>query len=302
MTGAVLRPSTSNCGETMKLSLSTNERSSLARKDGLSASAHRVGPSTTFVDIHCHVLPGLDDGASTMDEALAMAEMAVADGIGTIVATPHQLGSHADNTAEAIRTAVARFQQRLDERGVPLCVLPGADVRIDAELVQELRAGSVLTLADRGRHVLLELPHDVYVSLDHLLTELHTAGLVGILSHPERNRGLLNQPEIVRPLVQRGCLLQVTAGSLTGGFGTRVQRFAESLIQQGLVHFVSTDAHGTSCRPPVIRTAFEQIAKLAGQTVAMDLCCRNPAAVVAGGGVPSGPRPPEKTAWSSWFH
>ena len=149
-----------------------------------------------------------------------MAEMAVADGIGTIVATPHQLGSHAKNSGDTIRAATVRFQQFLDGRRLPLRVLPGADVRIEPDLLPRIRRGEVLTLADRRRHVLLELPHDVYVPLERLLAELASAGLVGILSHPERNLGILNQPGVLRPLVERGCLLQVTAGSLTGAFGS----------------------------------------------------------------------------------
>ena len=260
-----------------------------------------VNQPEPFVDIHCHLLPGLDDGASTLDEALAMAEMAVADGIGTIVATPHQLGSYARNSGETIRAAAAQFQRLLDQRRMPLRVLPGADVRIEPDLLRKIRTGEVLTLADRRRHVLLELPHDVYVPLDRLLAELDSAGLVGILSHPERNRGILNQPGVLRPLVERGCLLQVTAGSLTGAFGPQVQRFAESLVEQGLVHFVSTDAHGTQARPPLLGAAFERVVELAGRETAMDLCCRHPAAVAAGGMVPPGCRKPTKSAWTGWF-
>jgi protein-tyrosine phosphatase len=261
-----------------------------------------VNHSEPFVDIHCHLLPCLDDGASSGGESLAMAEMAVADGIGTIVATPHQLGNYTKNSGNAIREAVAEFQRCLDQRKVPLRVLPGADVRIEPDLVRKIRTGEILTLGNHRRHVLLELPHDVYLPLDHLLAELAAARMVGILSHPERNRGLLGQPSVLRPLVERGCLLQVTAGSLTGMFGSQVHKFACSLIEQGLVHFVSTDAHGTKNRPPLLRAAFEQVAKLVGEKTAVDLCCRNPAAVVSGGSVTLGRRESKKTGWSGWFH
>jgi protein-tyrosine phosphatase len=260
-----------------------------------------VNQPEPFVDIHCHLLPGLDDGASTLDEALAMAEMAVSDGIGTIVATPHQLGGHVQNSGDAIRAAAARFQEVLNQRRVPLRVLPGADVRIEPDLMRKIRTGEVLTLAHRRRHVLLELPHDVYIPLDRLLADLQAAGLVGVLSHPERNRGIQRQPNVVRPLVQRGCLLQVTAGSLTGDFGPEVQRFTETLVEQGLVHFISTDAHGTKTRPPLLRAAFHRAIELAGRQTAVQLCCRNPADVVAGNIVPSGCRKPEKSTWTEWL-
>jgi len=225
----------------------------------------------------------------------------VADGIGTIVATPHQLGNYVNNSGEMVRAAAVRFQQFLDARAVPLRVLPGADVRIEPDLVQRIRRGEVVTLADRRRHVLLELPHNVYVPLEGLLAALTSAGLVGILSHPERNLGILRQPGILPPLVERGCLLQVTAGSLTGVFGAEIQKCAESLVKQGLVHFVSTDAHGTKNRPPLLAAAFQRVAKLAGEDAARDMCCRHPAAVAVGGHVPAGCRKPAKSAWAGWF-
>lgn len=261
-----------------------------------------VRASEPFVDIHCHLLPGLDDGAATLDDALAMAQMAVEDGIGTIVATPHQLGNHANNSGATIRQTAARFQAVLESRRIPLRVLPGADVRIEPELVRKIRVGDVVTLADRRKHVLLELPHEVYLPLDRLLAELHAAQLTGILSHPERNHGILMQPGVLRPLVERGCLLQITAGSLTGTFGAQSQRLSESLIEQGLVHFVSTDAHGLRSRSPRLAQAFERVAELAGHETAIDLCCHNPARVAAGQTVEGGCQKVRKPHWfSSWF-
>ncbi|MFZ1932558.1 MAG: CpsB/CapC family capsule biosynthesis tyrosine phosphatase [Thermoguttaceae bacterium] len=254
-----------------------------------------------FVDIHCHILPGLDDGASSWEEALAMAEMAAADGVTTIIATPHQLGNHAKNSGETIRAATTEFQRFLEQRHVPLHVLPGGDVRIEPDLVRKIRDGEVLTLGDCGRHLLLELPHDIYVPLDRLLDELGNAGVVGILSHPERNRGLLNQPGVLRRLVERGCLLQVTAGSLTGTFGSQVQKFATSLVEQGLVHFVASDAHATKMRPPLLGPAFARVADLAGEKAAVGLCCSNPKAVAAGRAVLPGRQKTTKTRWTSWL-
>ena len=169
-------------------------------------------------------------------------------------------------------------------------------------MAQKIRSGEIVTLADRRRHVLLELPHDVYLPLERLLGELASAGVVGILSHPERNLAILNQPGLVRPLVDRGCLMQVTAGSLTGSFGPQVQQLAMSLVEEGLVHFISTDAHGTRTRMPVLSAAFGRVAELAGHEAAVDLCCRNPAAVAAGEVVSPGRRPKaEKSTWIGWL-
>ena len=259
-----------------------------------------MNQAESFVDIHCHVLPGLDDGAATLADALAMAETAVADGITTIVATPHQSGNHAKNSAAVIREAATRFQQCLDQRKLPLRVLPGADVRIEPELVERIRRDEVLTLADRRRHVLLELPHDVYVPLDRLLAKLNSAGMVGVLSHPERNRGILKQPQVLKPLVERGCLMQITAGSLTGTFGQHAQRLAESMFEQGLVHVVSTDAHNIASRPPRLQQAFDRVTELAGEDTASTLCCQNPARIAGGESVQGGIRRPEEVAWTAW--
>jgi protein-tyrosine phosphatase len=246
-----------------------------------------------FVDIHCHILPGLDDGPSAWEQSLAMAEMAVADGFATIVATPHQLGNYSQNTAAIIRSHVAQFQFLLRQRGILLNVLPGADVRIDPDLPGKIKCDQVLTLADRRKHVLLELPHEVYISLDPLLAALRSAGLTGILSHPERNQGILNQPNVLFKLADQGCLFQVTAGSLLGMFGAKIQKFSEYLIEQGLVDFIATDAHETNSRIPLLSGAFDRVVELADCELAVNMFCRNPSCVAAGMTVPSriGARP-----------
>lgn len=235
-----------------------------------------------FVDIHCHLLPAIDDGAKSWEESLAMARLAAADGTETVVVTPHQLGSFGHNLGRDIRVRTADLQRRLDQAGIALSVLPGADVRIESGMVAALRTGDVLTLADRGRHVLLELPHEMYFPLEPLLKQLQAAGMVGILSHPERNQGLLNEPQLVAPLVEAGCLMQVTAGSFNGTFGPPAQQLAEWMLERGLVHFVATDAHGPRSRRPLMSAAYQRVAGLAGEETALALCCRNPAAVAAG--------------------
>jgi protein-tyrosine phosphatase len=240
-----------------------------------------------FADIHCHMLPGLDDGPANEDESLGMAAIAAADGIGTVVVTPHQSGGYPQNTAETIRRETLRLQEALDRRGIDLHLLPGADIRIEPDVPSKIRSGELLTLADRGRHLLLELPRDIYIPLDRLLDELLSDGIVGILSHPERNRGILHQPQIIRRLSDQGCLIQITAGSLSGMFGSQVRNYAEWLVKQGLVQFISTDAHGVKSRPPLLSDAFQRVAQWIGLDAAVDLCCRNPAQVAAGMTVPT---------------
>jgi protein-tyrosine phosphatase len=255
-----------------------------------------------FVDIHCHLIPGIDDGAKSWDETLKMAEIAVADGIETIIVTPHQLGTYAHNTGDTIRQRAAEVQRQLEQHAIDLRVLPGADVRIDEGMLSGLKRGDVLTLGDHRRHVLLELPHEMYFSLEPVLDDLEQAGMVGILSHPERNQGLLKQPETIHSLVEYGCLMQVTAGSLMGTFGPNCQAMAEWMLQESVVDFLATDAHGPRSRRPLMGRAYERAGELAGGEAALRICCDNPAAVATGRDIEVVRRKPQRHIFSGLFN
>jgi protein-tyrosine phosphatase len=246
--------------------------------------------NNSFVDIHCHLLPGIDDGAKDWNESLTMARMAVEDGTSTIIATPHQLGNFGHNHGNTIRQLVAELQTRFDAEQLPLRVLPGADVRIETGMIEQLASGAVLSLGDHRRHVLLELPHELYLPLEPVIDELARRKMVGILSHPERNEGILRRPDVLGPLVERGCLLQVTAGSLNGTFGPSCRELSEQLLADGLVHFIASDGHGPKSRRPLMRRAFLRVAELVDEPTAIDLCCKNPAAVAQGRVVQPGRR------------
>jgi len=254
-----------------------------------------------FVDIHCHLVPAIDDGAKSLDESLAMARIAVADGIQTTIVTPHQNGSYAHNLGDTIRQRVVQLQQQLDQHDIPLTVLPGADVRIEDGMIEALQSGRVLSLGDHGRHVLLELPHELYFPLERVLDDLDRVNMVGVLSHPERNQGILKQPTLVESLFDYGCLMQITAGSLMGTFGKPCQEMSEWMLKRGLVHFIATDAHGPRSRRPLIRRAFEYTSELVGEDAAIALCCENPAAVADGEDVLATQPRVKKIGLQSWF-
>ena len=254
-----------------------------------------------FVDIHCHLVPAIDDGAKSLEESLAMAEIAVSDGIQAIIVTPHQNGSYAHNRGDAIRQRVDELQQHLDLQQIPLTIMPGADVRIDDGMIDSLRSGDVLTLGDHGRHVLLELPHELYFPLERVLDGLDQIDMVGILSHPERNQGILKQPALVESLVDYGCLMQITAGSLMGTFGKPCQEMSEWMLKRGLVHFIATDAHGPRSRRPLLRRAYEYTAELVGDETADALCRDNPGAVAAGEDIAIPAPRIRKIGIQSWF-
>ncbi|MCX7392146.1 MAG: CpsB/CapC family capsule biosynthesis tyrosine phosphatase [Planctomycetota bacterium] len=258
-----------------------------------------------FTDIHCHIVPCIDDGATNLAESIAMATMAIADGTSTIIATPHQLGSNKLVTAVRIRQGIDELNRELAVQGIALKVLPGADVRIEPELPKLLRSGDVLTLADKGLHVLLELPHEIYFPLEPLLSSLNKQGLIGILSHPERNRGILAKPSVLESVVDAGGLIQITAGSLTGSFGESSQRLAKQFVRDRMVHFVASDAHDTKRRPFGLSEAFHTVCELADKEMAECICCENPARVAAGDPIQSQSRSRSARATRapkrSWF-
>ena len=267
---------------------------------------HALGggvPMSGFVDIHCHLLPGIDDGASDLQESLAMAQMSLDQGVDTIVVTPHQCGAFAHNSGDDIRQRTAELQEHLDTAGLPLRVLPGADVRIEDDLVEQLSSGNVLSLGDHGCHVLLELPHEIYFPLEPVLEGLRRLGMVGILSHPERNGGLLQRPTLINELIKSGCLMQVTAGSFLGAFGKASQAMAEQMAREGAIHFVSTDAHGPKSRRPRMRDAYQVVEKIVGPKAATLWCREFPKAVAEGRDVPCGfvkVESKRSSAWSFW--
>jgi protein-tyrosine phosphatase len=234
-----------------------------------------------FTDVHCHLLPGIDDGPRDWQGTLALARAAVSQGIDTIIATPHQLGRYEGNTLERVLELVAEAQWRIKRENIPLTVLPGADVRVREDLVHLLWDRQIVTLADNNVYLLLELPHDQALPLGKLIYELQERGIVCVISHPERNAEVMTR-DMVRSWVQQGCLVQITAGSLLGEFGAAAKKASWRLLGQGLVHLVATDAHDTHKRPPRLRTAYQQLCRWCGTETARQLCIVNPRAVARG--------------------
>jgi protein-tyrosine phosphatase len=254
-----------------------------------------------FTDIHCHLLPGIDDGPKNWQASLAMARAAIANGIRTIVATPHQLGRYEKNTAEQILHLTAEAQQRVHETGLPLTILPGADVRVQERLPELVEARQVLTLGDQNAYLLMELPHDQVLPMGRLIYELQCQGVTGILSHPERNQHLQKNPEALRPWVQQGCLIQITAGSITGHFGRMARQMSRWLCRENLVHLVATDAHDVTRRPPQWRQAFQLMRSWQGKPPAQRIFFENPQAVAAGRPVLTPlPSSSSRSSFASW--
>ena len=233
-----------------------------------------------MLDLHCHVLPGIDDGAVDLEMALAMARMAAADGIHTIACTPHIYPGMYDNTAQGIRAAIAALQATLDAEGIPLKLVEGADVHVDPALLEGLRNGRVPTLAG-SRYLLLEPPHHVAPPrFEESVFELMTAGYVPVITHPERLSWVETHHDLFVRLAQRGAWMQITAGALTGRFGRRVQYWGERFLGDGHAMLLATDAHHPERRPPLLAEARDAAAKLLGPEEAKHLVLTRPQGIV----------------------
>ncbi|MEN6548282.1 MAG: CpsB/CapC family capsule biosynthesis tyrosine phosphatase [Armatimonadia bacterium] len=209
-----------------------------------------------MIDLHCHILPGVDDGPRDVDEALAVARLAVADGTQVIAATPHVDDTYKYPDPDLIRALTARFNERLRAEKIPLQVLPGAEVRVGTDLLEKLQSGQVMTLGDRGKHVLLELPtssHALYAG--ELFFRLQLAGYIPVLAHVERVALFRSQPGLLRDFHDRGCLLQVNAESLSGRGGWTRRRYTQKLLREGLIDIVASDGHNTNDRKPLLSIA-----------------------------------------------
>ncbi len=236
-----------------------------------------------YVDIHCHCLAGLDDGPATMSESLLLCRALVNEGVTAVAATPHQLGRFSGcNEAAQVREAVSVINEELKSNDIALGVMAGADVRVDERICELLEADKVLTLADGGKYILLELPHEVLIDIEPLLIDLASMGIEAILSHPERHSGLGKEPDILLKWLECSAHLQVTAGSLLGRFGPAAQKFGWQLLSSGWAWLVATDCHNLDSRRPCISAAFESIRDELGETIARLICIENPLRVLKG--------------------
>lgn len=235
------------------------------------------------VDIHCHCLPAIDDGPAAVSEAIDLCRAMAADGITTAIATPHQLGRfHDDNAAEQIREKVSVLNEELQNSGITLTIVPGGDVRVDERICRLLDDDNILTLADDGKYILLELPHQTFINIEPLLAELSSRGIQSIVSHPERHPVLAKQPGLLSTWFKHSTQLQITAASLLGEFGDLPQKAAWQFLNSGMAKLVATDCHNLTTRRPCMREAFERIAMKSGPALARQVCIENPLKVLNG--------------------
>lgn len=233
-----------------------------------------------MIDLHCHILPGIDDGAKTLDDSLAMARIAVADGIHTLACTPHIYPGMYMNDGPGIARARDRLQAELDRHGIPLKLVVGADVHLVPGLIDGLRSGRVPTL-NGSRYFLLEPSHTTPPPrLEDQVFELIVAGYTPIVTHPERLSWVEGHYPVFLRLIAQGAWMQVTAGALTGVFGKRARYWGERFIGEGHTHLLATDAHTTGRRLPRLTEGLEVARRLVGEREASRLVSERPNAVL----------------------
>ena len=236
-----------------------------------------------MIDLHTHILPGIDDGVKSMDGAVEFARVAIEDGVKVIVATPHYKEGVWDNQREGILAAVATLREQLKQDDLNVDLRPGSEVHLCPNLVQRVKDGMATTLDDNGRTVLLELSLTQYpVELENLVFQMKLAGLQVLFAHPERIRYFQDDIGRYESVVQLGGYGQITTGSVLGSFGNEALRSSQEMLRKGLVHVLASDAHNVRGRPPILSEALEAIEPWVGQRRALSMTTDVPAAMVEG--------------------
>ncbi|MFY0761445.1 CpsB/CapC family capsule biosynthesis tyrosine phosphatase [Metabacillus dongyingensis] len=202
-----------------------------------------------MIDIHSHILPGIDDGAATPAEAIQIAKAAVEEGITSIIATPHHQNGKYINSKQSILENVEELNVLLRNENIPLSILPGQETRIHGDLLNELETDVILPL-NHTNYVFIELPSGhVPRYTEQLLFDIQLKGLTPIIVHPERNAEIIENPDLLYKLVSKGSLTQITSSSITGHFGKNIKKFTLQLIEAQLTHFLASDVHSLKNRP-----------------------------------------------------
>jgi protein-tyrosine phosphatase len=250
-----------------------------------------------MIDLHTHILPGLDDGAGSWEESLKMARMAVEDGIDAVVCTPHWVTGFFENTTPSIMQAVETFRKKLESNGIPLSIYPGSELRLDFELIQKLESGEILTINDTGRYALIELPEGIVPqNMRNFFWELQSRNITPIISHPERNHVLLRNPDRLYRWVETGVLTQLTAASLLGRFGNEIRKFSILLLEHEMAHILSSDAHGARQRTPKLSEGLKEAERIVGEKRAQQMVLETPRLILEGQAVsPPNPVPLSET-------
>lgn len=240
-----------------------------------------------YIDIHSHILPGIDDGAGNFDESLEIATLAVRNGIGTMVATPHLKDGFYNPSRRNIQTKLAELKRRLKRVKIPLEVLPGMEVSLSHKILTRSEE-EILTINANGKYLLVELPfQEIPIFAEDLLFQLQLKGMTPIIAHAERNQQIMENPALIAKFVGKGCLIQINAVSIAGPREDPIQQLCKKLLRQNLVHLIASDAHHPDERLTSLPEAIEVATKYVGPERVRELFVENPRKVIDGKVIPS---------------
>ena len=213
-----------------------------------------------MVDLHCHLLPGIDDGSKSMEISLRMAREATENGVTHALLTPHHMNGHYINHKQDVIRRTKEFQEQINAHNIPLTVFPGQEVRINGQLLEALDKDDILFADTAGKYMMLEFPDDdVPHYTNQMIFDLQQRGIIPVIVHPERNTKIMAEPDLIYQLLEKGCLSQITASSYVGTFGKKVENFSRQLIGAGQGYVFASDAHDLPRRKYEMRQAFEKL-------------------------------------------
>jgi protein-tyrosine phosphatase len=253
---------------------------------------------TPLADTHVHLLAARDDGPQSLDEAVAMCRMLVAEGARHATALAHQNRHYPENTAEELRPVAAELAAELAARQIPLTVYPTGEVMLSPRTVEDWQAGRLLSVGDRKQWLLVEMPHGMFVDVLPIAESLRPLGIRPIIAHAERYLELLNDPALTAKWIEAGCLIQVTAAALAEAMDGETERALRQWVTGGFVHLLGSDGHGLDRRRPELAAGYAQLENWAGRAAAERIGSLWGVAVLQGLPVRV---PPPKLPARSWF-
>ena len=234
-----------------------------------------------FIDIHCHILPGVDDGAKNIEDSITMCKIAVENGTGAIIATPHVFENNFEVSITDMKDNVSMLQNELDKRNIDLKIYSGFECHIHENILELIKNNPEYTLCGNRKHFLLEFDH-LYIppNFEQLLFSMQTNGLQPILAHAARNIEIKKNFDKLSNFVERGLQIQLTAASITGYFGWRIKWFAKKLLKNNMVDYIASDAHSASGRNTDLSKAYKITKKIIGEDKANELFISNPQKII----------------------
>lgn len=219
-----------------------------------------------MVDLHCHLLPDVDDGSNSMEVSLRLAREATENGVTHALLTPHHMNGHYVNHKQDVIRRTKEFQRQINTHNIPLTVFPGQEVRINGQLLEALDKDDILFADTADKYMMLEFPDDdVPHYTGQMIFDLQQRGIIPVIVHPERNTRIMAEPDLIYQLLEKGCLSQITASSYVGTFGKKVENFSRRLIEAGQGYVFASDAHDLPGRKYEMRQAFEKLSHEFGE-------------------------------------